>query len=304
MGTKHKKTRVAEATIAHRYTMDRMLDKKLAPPLRKVYKKELDKLQAALQVSFAARGQLPVGPGHIREVRAILAARAPKLAKQLSGQLVDQTRDTQVEAVRSLARFMGALKPEGSVLDDHAIAEKLMKKGRRDLKDQRFDVGQRVALDISLHARKALQDLPKDLKVGDLAQHVSDTVASQWWQVERAMRTETSRAFNETQDNAFNALADEFPGLYKRWTELVNDLTGAPLDARVGQDSLLLHGQIAKPGGLFHMPSTSFTPSGMIGKTWSSPPNRPNDRAVLTPWHEGCGVPAWIMRGGERVNLL
>ncbi len=88
----------------------------------------------------------------------------------------------------------------------------------------------------------------------------------------------------------------------QRWTELINDLTGQPLDNRVAKDSIAMHGQVAYPGHYFTMPAGDV-PHLMVGKQWLYPPNRPNDRAVLTPWMRGWGVPAWEYHGGVRLPL-
>jgi hypothetical protein len=88
--------------------------------------------------------------------------------------------------------------------------------------------------------------------------------------------------------------------LMQRWTELVDDATGRPLDNRVAADSLAMHGQVAPPGGSFLMPAAG---GALAGQSWTHPPNRPNDRAVLTPWMPTWGVPAWQFRNGRRVNL-
>ncbi len=92
-----------------------------------------------------------------------------------------------------------------------------------------------------------------------------------------------------------------------RWTEKVDDATGRPLDKRVAGDSLVLHGQLAAPVGLalFIMPGwgTDKTSSAMAGDTWYHPPNRPYDRAILTPWFPGSGVPGWMLKDGDRLDL-
>jgi len=134
-----------------------------------------------------------------------------------------------------------------------------------------------------------------------LAMQVRAALEGSWWQVERTIRTETSYAYNEAQAVAIGELAREHRGILLRWTELVDDTTGEPLDMRVGKDSLVLHGQLAPPGGVFVMPPDKRAPVGMIGQSWNHPPNRPNDRAVLTPWHPSWNIPGWRWDGTQRV---
>lgn len=217
--------------------------------------------------------------------------------------LADQTRETQAEAVRSLAAFMGVLKPGGTVLDDHRTSESIIRRDKADLTVRRRDGGKIIAFDVAQETRKALATRTPDMKVKDLINHIHKSFDDQYYRVERTMRTETSRTFNTTQDAAFHELIDEFPGIYRRWTELVSDITGGPLDNRVGKDSLVLHGQLAQPGKLFFMPQHPLAPKWMLGHAWVAPPNRPNDRAVLTPWFEGSGVPGWIWTGSTRISL-
>jgi hypothetical protein len=130
---------------------------------------------------------------------------------------------------------------------------------------------------------------------------VADAVAGEWWRAERIVRTETAWAFSASTADGIEALADEMPDLWQRWSEHVDDATGAPLDDRVAVDSLAMHGQITRPGGLFTMPSAAPdgqpVPDALVGRTWAYPPDRPNGREVLTPWRPNWGIPAWIWDG-------
>ena len=137
---------------------------------------------------------------------------------------------------------------------------------------------------------------------GDAVHAVGSALDAQWWRVERTIRTETAYAHGAASRAAIRVLAEDNPGMMQRWTEYVDDLTGAPLDNRVGLDSLVLHGQIARPGELFTMPGDPRA-GAMVGQQWEHPPNRPNDRAVLLPWMPRSGIPAYTMRAGNRVSV-
>ena len=39
----------------------------------------------------------------------------------------------------------------------------------------------------------------------------------------------------------------------------------------------------------------------LVGLAWPFPPNRPNDRSVLSPWMADWGVPGWRYDSGNRV---
>jgi hypothetical protein len=128
-------------------------------------------------------------------------------------------------------------------------------------------------------------------RVDDAIERALEVHSGEYWRVVRVAKTEAAYAFNAAQDAAFSQA--DITGLWKRWTERVNDQTGAPMDNRVGIDSIVMHGQLAVPGATFWMPPDPRAPAVMLGKRWAHPPNRPHDRSVITPWTRGCGVPGW-----------
>ena len=100
--------------------------------------------------------------------------------------------------------------------------------------------------------------------------------------------------------------------MMQRWSEHCDDSTGMPLDNRVGVDSIAMHGQVAAPGEVFVMPSNAPAPDAkgrtevpeqLVGLSWYFPPNRPNDRAIVQPWHPAWGVPGWRWDGSQRVPV-
>lgn len=296
-----RKSRAKAATVEHRKTADRMFDRKLGSAAREAFDKHVAKIERALarQISDTpARATR----AHVRAAEQILRASSAALGKQLSATLAASTRETRVEAVRSLATFMGTFKPNGTALDDDAIREKLVRAGLKDAQERRREQALSTAKGMYKAAKGQLADLGP-LPQAELLAKAKEIAKSQWWHVDRTLRTETSAVFNEVQGRAFIELKEEFPNLLVRWTELVSDITGAPLDSRVGVDSILMHGQVCRPGESFKMPSTARTPGYLVGGAWLHPPNRPNDRAVLTPWEPGWGVPAYRLRGGRRVSL-
>ncbi len=139
--------------------------------------------------------------------------------------------------------------------------------------------------------------------VGDAIDRVQSVTGKSWYQSERIVRTEQAWAFNATHAEAIADSLEDMPDIMMRWTELVDDSTGRPLDDRVGEDSIAMHGQLATPGGKFTMPSKAIVPVKMWGMSWSHPPNRPNDRATLQPWRPHWNIPGWVLKGGRRVSL-
>lgn len=140
---------------------------------------------------------------------------------------------------------------------------------------------------------------------------IADTIGKEWYWGERIVRTETARAYAATTRDGIEESSKDIPELMQQWQEHC-DASGAPLDDRVAVDSLAMHGQCTPAGGVFTMPPTApfpdksgdtEVPDSLVGLQWEYPPNRPNDRAVISPWMPDWGVPGWIWRGGRRVPL-
>lgn len=153
--------------------------------------------------------------------------------------------------------------------------------------------------------RRMEGELGQALALGETQSQAIDRVMEagglEWHGAERIVRTELSFAASASAREAADQQAEELDGdLWTRWTEHVTD-GGAPLDDRVGVDSEAMHGQVAPPGGVFTQPPTSrdgaTVGDSLVGRQWSCPPNRPNDRAVLVPWRASWGIPGWQWDG-------
>lgn len=218
----------------------------------------------------------------------------------------ESARETITESARSTARFIAAAEGDrNTVLHDDDMIERIVRS--RGYSVERARGAALRSLNEQMHA--AIHDRMRtlgteELTRSELVSASANVLENNWWRVERTLRTETSFAFNQAQVASIRALEDEYPDVMQRWTEMVNDLSGEPMDNRVGQDSLVLHGQVARVGNSFVMPSDPRAPASMIGSEWLHPPNRPNDRAVLMPWRRGWGIPAWRMNSaGSRISL-
>jgi hypothetical protein len=131
-------------------------------------------------------------------------------------------------------------------------------------------------------------------------QRVADV---EWWRAERIVRTELAYAYSATQRDGIAATGG---GLYMRWTELVDDVSHAKLDPRVGADSVALHGQVALPGEVFRMPpGARGVDESLASGEWEHPPNRPNDRSCIMPWRPEWpeAPPGWRLVGGSKVPV-
>jgi len=150
------------------------------------------------------------------------------------------------------------------------------------------------------------QQLALSLATGETTDQAIDRIQgvadAKWYQAERIVRTEQAWAYNATHADGVKSISTDIPDMMMRWTEHVTDF-GQPLDNRVGQDSIVLHGQVAPAGGMFTMPPDPRVSASMWGESWAHPPNRPNDRAVLTAWRPSWGGLAWMFQGKSRQVL-
>lgn len=140
---------------------------------------------------------------------------------------------------------------------------------------------------------------------------VMDAVDGTQWQAERIVRTELAWSANAGHHDGMVAQAQAMPDLWARWSEHCADGDEPiALDDRVGVDSVALHGQLARPGGLFTQPPTApvpapdgetIVPESLAYKTFAHPPSRPMDRAVLVPYRESWGNIGglWTWDGGR-----
>jgi len=108
---------------------------------------------------------------------------------------------------------------------------------------------------------------------------------SKYYQAERLARTEFAHAYGAGARKILDAVAQTDPDLWVMWHEHAQGPEWAgpgnkpwtgpatPLDDRVGDDSLRLHGQLRRPGELFEDPET--------GQKFANTPSRPNGRETL-----------------------
>lgn len=302
--TKRTQSATVGAAVEHRKTANRLLDRQVLTPMRELYEEEGDALARGLR--RAMRGQMRSNAG-AREVydklSGVIDAKMQQVAARLANEMVVAQKGTLAESADALAAYVGKAQGRATLLDDPVVRDRVMRAQRQAMEASQRESATRLAAGIRDALQRRLNvEVQNESTIGQAINALNDELDAQWWQVERLVRTETARAFNEGQRAGIEALAAEEPGVLMRWTEHVHDLTGEPMDDRVGKDSLVLHGQVAKPGKAFVMPPDARAPKGMVGQSWMHPPNRPNDRAVLLPWFPGSGIPAWMWQRGRRVK--
>ena len=258
-------------------------------------------------VAHLAHGQKELGPAMLMRAKRFIALRSASVMREVTDPMVKRSRAVLLLGADANVRCVLRLQPKGRALSA-AEREHIDKLCAKQVEYLRKHAGQMLTQGVQKELREVFGP-QKSWHTKALLSALEAKLGNASWQIERTIRTECSGAFNLGQQEAMKRLVEQtdFRGkLYKRWTELVSDLTGRPLDKRVEQDSLLLHGQVTPPAGVFVMPS-SVTGNRLVqklqGRVWSHPPNRCNDRAILTPWMAGWGIPAWIYRGGQRFSV-
>lgn len=231
------------------------------------------------------------------------------LAWQMALELGDAARDTSVDTLRQLgedltrlqraygdprqvlpieeaARFWG-------VIDERKTS--MMRMHEASMSEYGADLVGNMEQQIGLGratGQNTSQIIDRVLGVADM----------QWWKGERIVRTELSWAANATHSDGLAECRQVLPDLKQRWVEHCSDGSPPiPMDDRVGDDSIAMHGQVVVPGALFTMPPDSPTGKpvslSLVGRTWAFPPNRPNDRATISPWRPDWEIPGWEWRG-------
>ncbi len=234
--------------------------------------------------------------------RIQIAAMAEQLAMHLQITVGQLTGSAVVESVSALAAEINGMQSRLAAsglpmehLSSLPLAEISRLSGavssKTSLLQEMFDRGKRSSL---AYGQSMIKDFEKAIAVGLATGQSTDAVADAlvstngafagaWWKAERIARTETAWAYNRSHSEAANSLGNDFVDVLMRWTEFVDDDTRQPLDDRVGDDSVQMHGQLRFPGQPFWDP--------VAKKSVQEPPNRPNDRATLVVWRASWGEP-------------
>lgn len=293
----------ADAVGAQRDSFDLALDQFAMGPVEEAFEDEADDLIADTFRELGDDGSLT--PAMVAALLAFLTDRAVRLAAAVGKALLDSARDTMAESLRSLNEFIKRIM-EGKLtpLDDDAVVRRILELRRAQIAAMRQATAASFGLGVNQRLREVLLRAPPEITPSQAVAMVGDSIDAEWWRVERIVVTETAFAYNEAQADGMAELRRDpaLRGLLMRWTEKISD-AGIPLDKKVAPDSIAMHAQVAPPGGSFIMPpdaAGSKISGSLLHRSWPFPPNRPHDRAVLTPWLPGSGQPAWMWRDGRK----
>lgn len=294
-----------------RKTSDRLQDRSAIFPMQRAYDQERDKTVAQAKRMFKGQLTQDVNMHHRRKVLELLESRADEITNKVREILKKTTHESVTEGMRhaqtSLSRFFG----KATILDDPSEFARLRKTIERTLAKDRQDVLNEFADTFNKDLRSRMIDRADalDPQVRDMVEAIESILDANWWRIERMAKTETSLAYNMAIQAAMSAVAKDFKTkIWLRWCELIDETTQIPLDEFVCGDSIVMHGQVALPGKLFTMPKLPMGEADaaalrLQGQSWSCPPNRPNDRAVLSLWVPETGLMAYVVRNGKRVYL-
>jgi hypothetical protein len=308
---KPKVSSVFEQTMrAHVGTLNRLMDKRSVKGLKKLYDSSMNELEKKLAASMKAGKGTSMSVLQMRQLISQVREGQARISASLANGMKPILKDTQADAIRGASKTITKLEKQFTgaeivlPLEEAATFAGLIQKRTPTLIRANASSWARYGASVT---GKIEQELSLSLMTGETPTTAIDRVMAaannQWWQAERIVRTETAYAFNASHADAIAVAGDELPDMMQRWTEFVDDVTGLPLDSRVAEDSLVLHGQVVHPGQQFVMPTDSRVSAKVWGKTYAQPPNRPNDRAILLPWRPSWNVPAWTMKNGVRTAM-
>lgn len=284
----------------HRLVADRVLDRQGRVPVIRAYNDETARLVRALMREQRKRTPHMMGPGDVAMLLFLLRRGMREVMARVGSTAAGVGAAIARDAMRETAAVIAA-----STATTPAVTETAIRAAARKIEAAtaapRGAATARVLSRIDSRIVAATAALPAEAPTTQVEGAVEQTIADSVWDIERTARTEASSVFNEGAEVVLESIADQYPGVFMRWTEHVNDITFAPTDDRVGKDSLVLHAQVARVGKPFTMPDDPRAPSKMIGQSWFRPPNRPNDRGILTPWMLNWPFPAWIYDNGQRL---
>lgn len=295
---------------AHVRTLNRLMDRRSITGMKSLYDEAQARLATKLSTAIRAGRAETMTVLQMRQLIAQVREAQTQIATRLANGMQPILRDTQADAIRGAASTITKLEKTFTgaeivlPLEEAAMFSGLLQKRTASLIRANATSWARYGAAVT---GKIEKELALSLMTGETPTVAIDKVMSvaqnQWWQAERIVRTETAYAFNASHADAIEVAGTELPDMMQRWTEFIDDATGRPLDDRVAEDSMVLHGQVTMPGQMFIMPPDPRVSAKLWNKTYAQPPNRPNDRAILLPWRPGWDVPAWQMKNGAKVQM-
>lgn len=308
-----------QAVASHRNILEKVVKAHGAAKMKRVYDEAQGLVLARIRREVKGGRKDSFTAHQARVMLAQLRQGQAVVAKRLAGEMKPLSKNAQELSIKGVVADVARLSKHFTGAEVTLPVEEAASLAGV-VKDREPSLMRMHQASMNRYGVNVVQKVEKQLSAtllsgGSMSDAYDDTaevVDGEWWQGERIVRTELSYAFNQSARDAVAESAAEIPELMQRWEENCSD-DGEPLDDRVAADSIALHGQVASPGQAFFMPATAPFPDaegntnvqkGLVGLSWDFPPNRSNDRAILSPWMESWGVPGWRYEAGRRVWLV
>lgn len=227
---------------------------------------------------------------HSRMVLLQLEEALADFAQPMASRMAASTNDAQRLGIEALAAEIHALEPEFEMagvplaVEEAAVFEGLVRDERPIIRRRLDeDVGRYSAVTVKKVERTMALGLVEGASVGEMIDAVSDSdgvfAGNRYW-AERIVRTEMANAYEVTKLGAMRETErTDLPGM-KRQIVMVKD-------DRTGEDSKMINGQVVGMDEPFKDP---LGPSEGRPATFMHPPNRPNDRETVVPFHPDWGT--------------
>ena len=283
---------LAAIFLAHK-ALNRLWGRGTLGPARREHDLAIGKVVTGLRRVLGTQTNRVLSPHEVDKVGEFLGPLLSTLSDRIAAVIMESTSAVVADAASVVDRIVRRATGTDPNLSGSSWIKKVEANRVKQLREFEQQAGQALREDLSAAVIDRLKTLPRDaMRVADVLAEVSSALDDKWWIIERDVKTRTAYVFNQAQKEAIQELATSgiIPDVQGRWTELVDEASGEPLDDRVGLDSMVLHGQLAGDDGAYTMPNDPIAPPKMVGQSWDHPPNRPRDRAIILPWAPGWGI--------------
>ena len=301
--------------LQHTALLTQVAEKRNVVAIRKTYQREVRDFVAQLhkvhrQTRRVTSDNKPISGYEAQVAIAQVRRLIPQMSVALLKTLNASVREAQIAGLRTVIASVEKLERD---LAKNTVALTVQQPAMfSSILEQRLPTIERSAIEaLQNYGQQTAEEVQRQLSLAialdetfdETMIRVEDVLIGAQWKADRIARTEAAFGFNAALYDGVSSMSRQFPDVENRWTELVYDSSGEPMDARVAVDSLALHGQIAGANGIFVMPPDPRVRPTMWGETYRFPPNRPNDRAVLVPWKPTWGVPGYRYVNGKAVGV-
>lgn len=277
--------------LLHRKRLQRIVNGKGIAPVQSLYEQARRDLRERLE-KLARRGMDKSFTAHHARIALLQIEDAlASFSTDFRGVLKDGARETSRLGIDSLSREIRALEPEFQgagvplAIEQAAVFERLVDGGQSILRTKLEDGVRRYTGPTVTKIERAMSvSLARGDTIGQAINEVAGVdgaFATNRYRAERIVRTEFANAYEFTKlEGMRETERRDLPGLKRQIL--------ATFDDRTGEDSMLIHGEVRGLDEPFWDPIQK--------KTYMNPPNRPNDREYVVPFH-----PDWGKASAERL---